>query len=164
IQKRLGAETRVIRVMPNTPYLVHAGAAGIAASAQCDDADRELARTLFASIGVAEEVAEADMDAVTALSGSGPAYFFKMVECLVAAAVSQGLERSVAERLAGQTLYGAGKLLMESDDSAGELRKKVTSPGGTTEAALNAFEAEGLEQVVATAVAAAVKRGQELGT
>ncbi len=163
IQKRLGVETRVIRVMPNTPYLVHAGAAGIAASVQCDDSDRKLARTLFASIGVAEEVAETDMDTVTALSGSGPAYFFKMVECLVEAAVDQGLARTVAERLAGQTLYGAGKLLMESDDSAGELRKKVTSPGGTTEAALKAFEAEGLEQVVAVAVAAAVKRGQELG-
>ncbi len=163
IQARLGADTRVIRVMPNTPYLVHAGAAGIAASDACDQEDRTLANTLFASIGVAEEVPEKDMDAVTALSGSGPAYFFRMVECLVEAAVAQGLERSVAEKLAGQTLYGAGKLLMESPDDAATLRAKVTSPGGTTAAALAAFEAEGLPRVVAAAVDAAVQRGKELG-
>ena len=163
IQARLGADSRVIRVMPNTPYLVHAGAAGIAASAACDNDDRALANTLFASIGVAEEVAENDMDAVTALSGSGPAYFFRMVECLVEAAVAQGLERSVAEKLAGQTLYGAGKLLMESPDDAATLRAKVTSPGGTTASALAAFEAEGLPRVVAAAVEAAVQRGRELG-
>lgn len=163
IQARLGADTRVIRVMPNTPYLVHAGAAGIAASDACDPEDRALANTLFASIGVAEEVAEKDMDAVTALSGSGPAYFFRMVECLVEAAVAQGLERGVAEKLAGQTLYGAGKLLMESPDDAATLRAKVTSPGGTTAAALAAFEAEGLPRVVSAAVDAAVQRGKELG-
>ena len=163
IQDRLGADTRVIRVMPNTPYLVHAGAAGIAASPQCDAGDRELAHNMFASIGVAVEIDESKMDAVTALSGSGPAYFFYMVECLVAAAVKEGLDPDVAAQLAGQTLYGAGKLLMESPDSAATLREKVTSPGGTTEAALNAFRAEGLEAVVAKAVAAAVHRGRELG-
>ena len=163
IQTRLGGETRVIRVMPNTPYLAHAGAAGIAVSPQCEDSDRNLAHALFASIGIAEDVAESDMDVVTALSGSGPAYFFRMVECLVEAAVSQGLDRAVAERLAGQTLYGAGKLLMESEDSAAQLRVKVTSPGGTTAAALQAFDDGGLAPLVGNAVQAAVDRGRELG-
>jgi len=163
IQGRLGAGTAVVRVMPNTPYLVHAGAAGIAASAECSEADQALARELFASIGVAETVAESDMDAVTALSGSGPAYFFRMVESLVEAAVSQGLARPVAERLAAQTLYGAGKLLAGSSDDAATLRQKVTSPGGTTEAALKAFDAAGFDGAVAAGVAAAVARGRELG-
>lgn len=163
IQSRLGQGQRVIRVMPNTPYLVQAGAAGIAASAQCSAGDRALAQALFASIGVAVEVAESDMDTVTALSGSGPAYFFRVVESLVEAAVSQGLDRAVAEKLAGQTLYGAGKLLMESDDDAATLRQKVTSPGGTTEAALKAFQAEGLDRVIAAGVDAAVQRGRALG-
>jgi pyrroline-5-carboxylate reductase len=114
-------------------------------------------------MGIAEVVEESAIDAITALSGSGPAYFFYMVECLVEAAVAQGLDRAMAERLAGQTLYGAGKLLKETGEAAGELRKKVTSPGGTTEAALNAFRAEGLEKAVGVAVSAAVKRSLELG-
>jgi pyrroline-5-carboxylate reductase len=162
IQARLGTESKVIRVMPNTPFLVHAGAAGVAPSAQCDAADCDLACSLFAAIGVAEVVEEADMDAVTALSGSGPAYFFRVVECLIDAAEAQGLDRAIAKRLAVQTLFGAGKLLAETGEDAAVLRLRVTSPGGTTEAALNAFAAEGLDQVLAAGVAAAVKRGKEL--
>ena len=163
IQAGLNAGTPVIRVMPNTPYLVHAGAAGIAASPECSDAQIFLAKEVFASMGVAELVDESAMDAITALSGSGPAYFFYMVECLVEAAVAEGLDREMAERLAGQTLLGAGKLLGETGESAAALRQKVTSPGGTTEAALNAFRAQDLEGVVAKAVHAAVARSQELG-
>lgn len=163
IQSHLNAGTPVIRVMPNTPYLVHAGAAGMAASPQCSDAQLSLARAIFASMGIAEVVDESDLDAVTALSGSGPAYFFYLVECLVEAAVAQGLERGIAERLAGQTLLGAGKLLKETGEPAADLRKKVTSPGGTTEAALNAFRARGLDAAVAAAVEAAVARSRELG-
>ncbi len=163
IQSRLAPGTPVIRVMPNTPYLVHAGASGMAPSAECSAAQVEIAREIFASMGIAEVVEESAIDAITALSGSGPAYFFYMVECLVEAAVAQGLDRAMAERLAGQTLYGAGKLLKETGEAAGELRKKVTSPGGTTEAALNAFRAEGLEKAVGVAVSAAVKRSLELG-
>lgn len=163
IQKRLAADTAVIRVMPNTPYLVQAGAAGIAASAQCSDAQIFLAREVFASTGIAELVDESAMDAITALSGSGPAYFFLLVECLVEAAVAQGLDREMAERLAGQTLLGAGKLLAETGEPAAVLRQRVTSPGGTTEAALNAFREQKLEAVVASAVKAAVDRSQELG-
>ena len=163
IQSRLFPGTPVIRVMPNTPYMVHAGASGMAPSGECNEAQIEIARQIFASMGIAEVVEESAIDAITALSGSGPAYFFYMVECLVEAAVAQGLDRAMAERLAGQTLYGAGKLLKETGEAACELRKKVTSPGGTTEAALNAFRAEGLEQTVATAVSAAVNRSRELG-
>lgn len=163
IQSALNPGTPVIRVMPNTPYLVHAGAAGIAASPECSDAQIFLAKEIFASMGVAELAAEADMDAITALSGSGPAYFFYMVECLVEAAVAQGLDRAMAERLAGQTLLGAGKLIAETGEPAALLRQKVTSPGGTTEAALNAFRARDLDQIVASAVDAAVARSRELG-
>lgn len=163
IQSRLSGGTPVIRVMPNTPYMVHAGASGMAPSVECSEAQIEIAREIFASMGIAEVVEESAIDAITALSGSGPAYFFYMVECLVEAAVAQGLERGMAERLAGQTLYGAGKLLKETGEAAGELRKKVTSPGGTTEAALNAFRAEGLEKTVGVAVSAAANRSRELG-
>ncbi|MBX3177888.1 MAG: pyrroline-5-carboxylate reductase [Candidatus Hydrogenedentes bacterium] len=163
IQERLGADTAVVRVMPNTPYLVHAGAAGIAASPQCSDAQIFLAREIFASMGIAELVDESALDAITALSGSGPAYFFYLVECLVEAAAAQGLDRAVAERLAAQTLVGAGKLLQETGEPAETLRKKVTSPGGTTEAALNAYRDGGLDALVADAVAAAVRRSRELG-
>lgn len=163
IQSHLAADTAVIRVMPNTPYLVHAGAAGIAASPQCSDAQLFLAREIFASMGLAELVDEPALDAVTALSGSGPAYFFYMVECLVEAAVAQGLDRDMAERLAGQTLFGAGKLLQETGESASMLRQRVTSPGGTTEAALNSFRSQGLDTVVAAAVEAATTRSRELG-
>lgn len=163
IQSRLLPGTPVVRVMPNTPYLVHAGASGMAPSAECSAAHIAIAREIFASMGIAEVVEESAIDAITALSGSGPAYFFYMVECLVEAAVTQGLDRAMAERLAGQTLFGAGKLLKETGEPAGELRKKVTSPGGTTEAALNAFRAEGLENVVGAAVSAAANRSRELG-
>lgn len=163
IQSRLAPGIPVIRVMPNTPYLVHAGAAGMAPSPECTPAHIEIAREIFASMGIAEVVEESAIDAITALSGSGPAYFFLMVECLVEAAVTQGLDREMAERLAGQTLYGAGKLLRETGEPAGVLRQKVTSPGGTTEAALNAFRAQGLETVVATALTAAADRSRELG-
>lgn len=163
IQSHLAPDTPVIRVMPNTPYLVHAGAAGIAASPQCSDAQLFLAKEIFASMGLAELVDEPALDAVTALSGSGPAYFFYMVECLVEAAVAQGLDREMAGRLAAQTLYGAGKLLQETGESAAVLRQRVTSPGGTTEAALNAFRGQGLDTVVAAAVEAATARSRELG-
>lgn len=163
IQSRLASGTPVIRVMPNTPYMVHAGASGMAPSPECSEVQIEIARQIFASMGIAEVVEESAIDAITALSGSGPAYFFYMVECLVDAAVAQGLDRAMAERLAGQTLFGAGKLLKETGESASELRKKVTSPGGTTEAALNAFRAEGLEKIVGAAVSAAANRSRELG-
>ncbi len=163
IEAQVPEGVRVIRVMPNTPALVRAGAAGIACSATCSDTDTVLAQIIFGAVGIAESVTESDMDAVTALSGSGPAYFFYMVECLVEAAVAQGLDRDVATRLASQTLLGAGTLLAQSDVGPATLREQVTSPGGTTAAALNTFRELNLMDTVAAAVKAAADRSKELG-
>ncbi len=163
IAKRLGDSARIIRVMPNTPALVSAGAAGIALGPNCTDADARVARTIFESIGVVEMVTEPQIDAVTALSGSGPAYFFYMVECLVQASIAQGLTEQQATRLAAQTLHGSGLLLQQSGESAATLRERVTSKGGTTEAALNTFRAEGFEKMIAAGLKAAVARAKELG-
>ncbi|HPO12167.1 MAG TPA: pyrroline-5-carboxylate reductase [Candidatus Hydrogenedentes bacterium] len=163
LQKRLPEGVHIIRVMPNTPALVQAGAAGVALGPTCTDQDAAVARVLFEAVGIVEIVAEKDIDAVTALSGSGPAYFFYVVECLVRAAKAEGLEESVATRLAVQTLLGAGHLLKTSGTSAAELRQKVTSKGGTTEAALKRFQEEGLERIVQEAVRAAAMRSRELG-
>lgn len=163
IQDRLGADARVARVMPNTPALVNAGAAGIALSANASEADGAVARAVFEAVGVAVTVPESLIDAVTALSGSGPAYFFYTVECLVKAAVALGLSERDASLLAGQTLLGAGRLLMESGEPASALRERVTSKGGTTAAALEAFRARGLEDVLAAGVDAAAARAAELG-
>ncbi len=162
-QARLGGDVRVVRVMPNTPALVKAGAAGIAMAPNCTEADKAAARAIFGAIGIAEFVSEDMMDTVTALSGSGPAYFFKMVESLVCAAEAHGLDAGQATRLASQTLFGAGKLLKESSDGPSVLRERVTSKGGTTAAALEAFRAGGLDKVIAAGVDAAVARSKELG-
>lgn len=158
-----GEDARIIRVMPNTPAMVGAGAAGIAPGPGCDDDDAAAARTMFEAVGVAEIVAESDLDAVTALSGSGPAYFFHLVECLVNAAVAEGLEPGVANRLAVQTALGAGRLLAESGEPAATLREKVTSKGGTTFAALEAFRGRDFEGTIAQGVRAAAARSRELG-
>ncbi len=155
---------RVIRVMPNTPALVGAGAAGIALDENCGPEDEAAARMMFEAVGVAEVVPESAINAITALSGSGPAYFFYLVECLVKAAVKEGLDEAVATRLAVQTAFGAGKLLAESGESASTLREKVTSKGGTTFAALESFRADNLESVVVAAVHAASERARELGS
>ncbi len=163
IQERLGADTRVIRVMPNTPAMVNAGAAGFASSANCTEQDAAVARIIFGAVGIAESVDEPMIDAVTALSGSGPAYFFYVVECLVDAAVKHGLSTEQATRLAAQTLLGAGRLLKESGEPASVLRERVTSKGGTTAAALEAFRQGGLDKVLAAGVAAAAARSKELG-
>lgn len=163
IQRYLGESVRVVRVMPNTPALVHAGAAGIALAPNCAEEDGETAKIIFSAVGMAVMVEEKDIDAVTALSGSGPAYFFYMVECLVKAAAAEGLDLVTATRLAGQTLLGAGQLLQSSGESAEILREKVTSKGGTTEAALRSFRESGLEDTVRAAVSAAAARSRELG-
>ncbi|HEO70470.1 MAG TPA: pyrroline-5-carboxylate reductase, partial [Candidatus Hydrogenedentes bacterium] len=126
LRERLGPQVRAIRVMPNTPAMVGAGAAAFAASDNAADTDRQAAQTIFGTIGIAVEAPEAAMDAVTALSGSGPAYFFYMVECLVRAAVREGLTEDQATRLAAQTALGAGRLLSESGESAAVLRERVT--------------------------------------
>ena len=163
IQERLGADARVVRVMPNTPALVNTGAAGIAVSGNCTEDDAATARTIFEAIGIAETMPEALIDAVTALSGSGPAYFFYMVECLVQAATAHGLDPDQATRLAAQTVLGAGRLMLESGEAPSVLRERVTSKGGTTAAALEAFRAGGFERLIAAGIDAAVARAKELG-
>lgn len=163
IQAILGEEAQVIRVMPNTPALVGAGAAGYACSATCTETDAAIADLIFSAVGIAERVDESMIDVVTALSGSGPAYFFRVVEHLIAASMAHGLDREQATRLAGQTLLGAGKLLAESGESAEVLRARVTSKGGTTEAALKTFDAQNLGDTIRAGVDAAVRRSKELG-
>ena len=168
IQERLGhdrssRQVRVIRVMPNTPAMVGAGAAGVSMTANCTDDDAALARTVFEAVGMCEMVPEEAIDTITALSGSGPAYFFYVVECLVNASVAQGLPEDQAIRLASQTLLGAGRLLAESGESPAVLRERVTSKGGTTAAALEQFRQRGLEDIIQAGVAAATARSKELG-
>ena len=163
-QRKFGPEYRVVRIMPNTPALIGAGAAGLAFSENCTAKDKEVAMAIFEAIGIAEEVREEDIDIVTSLSGSGPAYFFLLVEALVDAAVKEGLDRECATRLAAQTCFGAGRMLKGSSESAAELRIRVTSKGGTTAAALDHFRNQRFEKTVHGAVAAAAKRSKELGT
>jgi len=163
IRNKIGGPARVVRVMPNTPCLAHAGAAGIALGPGCTEEDQTLVGTLFDTIGMSVVVEEKDLDAVTEVSGSGPAYFFYLVECLTKAGIEEGLKEEVARALAAQTLYGAGRLLHSSEDDAAELRRKVTSPGGTTAAALAQYEADDLAGVVRRAVKAAADRSRELG-
>ena len=163
IHERLDSRARVARVMPNTPALVGAGAAGISYSSNALEEDRDLARTVFGAVGIAVEVPEPALDAVTALSGSGPAYYFYLVECFVNAAVALGLGEPEATRLAGQTLLGAGKLLSESGEPAAVLRERVTSKGGTTAAALDVLKENRWPEIAAAALQAAARRSQELG-
>ena len=152
---------RVVRTMPNTPLLVGAGAVGIAAGQSATDADMKAARSLFGD-AVTIEVDESLLDAVTALSGSGPAYFFAFVEALVNAGEAVGLTATDAGALARQTFIGAAKLLEQSGDTPAQLRQRVTSPNGTTAAALESFESSNLTEVVERAVTSARNRGRAL--
>lgn len=163
LEDALGAERRIIRVMPNTPAMVRAGASAFALSDGCNEADAALASRLFGAIGVCEQVPETAMDVVTALSGSGPAYFFYMVECMANAAASHGLPQDQAARLAAQTLLGSGKLLTESGELASALRERVTSKGGTTEAALRTLREKGFGATIQAAIDAAAARSRVLG-
>ncbi len=163
VEKRLGGTPRVVRVMPNTPAQVGAGAAALCRGRHATDADLEYACSMFATLGEAVVVDEPMMDWVTALSGSGPAYFFYLVEIITRAAQEGGLPEGVAERLARQTFIGAARLLEESGERADVLRQKVTSKGGTTEAALRAMERENVADRIGRALQAAADRSRELG-
>ncbi|KAF3347844.1 hypothetical protein VdG2_04080 [Verticillium dahliae VDG2] len=155
----------VVRVMPNTPALVGEGASGLFAGSDVTEDERQLTESLMASVSKATEWVDREelIDVVTGLSGSGPAYFFAMVEHLIASAVGLGLSPEQAKRLAAQTCLGAGKMLVESPEAPSQLRKNVTSPNGTTHAGLQSFEASGFADVVDKAVKAATARGEELG-
>ena len=159
----LPANTPVIRAMPNTPALVGAGASAIAAGRHASSDDLAWAGELLASVGVVEVVTEQQLDAVTGLSGSGPAYIFLVAEALIDAGVRVGLARSAAERLANQTILGAGTMLARGDASATELRAGVTTPGGTTAAGLGALEGHAVRAAFQDAVIAATARSEELG-
>jgi len=151
-----------VRAMPNTPALVGRGAAAIAGGSAAGDDDLTWAEGLLGTVGTVVRVDEAQLDAVTGLSGSGPAYVFLVAEALIDAGVEQGLPRPVASELAVQTLLGAATLLGRGEHPA-ELRAAVTSPGGTTAAGLRALEGGGLRAALAAAVEAAARRSRELG-
>jgi len=158
-----GADLPIVRAMPNTPALIGAGATGMIASASTSAAQRAQAESILGAAGRTAWIEREDqMDTVTALSGSGPAYFFLLVEALEDAAVAQGLPRETARALATQTCLGAGRMLVEDGEAPATLRERVTSPGGTTAAALDAFAGGDLRGLVARAVAAATRRGGEL--
>ena len=157
------AGARVVRAMPNTPLLVGKGLVALCPGASATGDDPGRARSLFPGATLLD-VGEEQMDAVTAVSGSGPAYFYAFVEALAAAAQQQGFDAETAGRLAAGTFIGAAALLESAGTTAAELRRRVTSPGGTTEAALKVFEDRQLDATVRAAVSAAVKRGQELAT
>lgn len=164
IETALPGEVRVIRVMPNTPALVLKGASALAAGAHATAEDLSLARRIFELVGKAWLVEEKLMDAVTGLSGSGPAYVLTFIEALADAGVKNGLPRDVAAGLAAQTVFGTAELLLETREHPAVLREKVTSPGGTTIAGLHVLEKEGFRGTVINAVDAATTRSQELGS
>lgn len=163
LQDALGADIAVVRAMPNTPAVVRAGAAAIAPGASASADDLDWAASILDAVGVVVRVTEDKLDAVTGLSGSGPAYVFLMAESMIEAGVLVGLPRDVAEVLAVQTILGSAQLLESSDEHAAALRAQVTSPGGTTAAGLRALESGGLRASVLDAVAAATERSRELG-
>ncbi len=163
LQRWLGDEVPVVRAMPNTPALLGAGVTGLFASAQVDADGRARAQHLLESAGATVWVDdEALMDAVTAASGSAPAYVFLLAEAMQEAAIAEGLPADAARTLVLQTILGAARMLTEDDIEASELRRRVTSPNGTTQAAIEAFEAGGLRDLVARAMHAARTRGAEL--
>jgi pyrroline-5-carboxylate reductase len=153
----------VVRAMPNTPALVGAGAAAIAPGRGATDDDLAWAEAILGAVGIVVRVPEKLLDAVTGLSGSGPAYVFLVAEAMIDAGVLAGLPRDVSERLTSQTLLGAARLLVESGDSAEALRAAVTSPGGTTAAGLRVLEERAVRAAFLDAVVAATERSRELG-
>lgn len=160
----LGPAARLVRVMPNTPCLVGEGASAfcLGGAATPDDAAR--VKELLESVGVAYQVEEKLMDAVTGLSGSGPAYVYMMIEALSDGGVRAGLPRAVATALAAQTLLGAARMVLATGEHPGVLKDRVASPGGTTIAGIEALEEHGLRASLMAAVAAATRRSQELGS
>ena len=163
IEARCGDGARVVRAMPNTALLVGCGASAIARGGCATERDLEHARDILGCAGEVVEVSEEILDAVTALSGSGPAYFFYVVEALVEAARKEGMDGETALALSAQTMLGAARLLAETKLAPEELRRRVTSPGGTTAAAVAVFDEAGMKDTIDRAVRAAAARSRELG-
>jgi len=163
LERWLGGDLAVVRTMPNTPALLGAGVTGLCANARVDEPGRTRTEALLSAAGKTVWLDdEARMDAVTALSGSGPAYVFLLAEAMQAAGEAEGLPPEAARTLALQTILGAARMLTEGDEPAAELRRRVTSPGGTTQAAIDTFEAGGFRELVARAIHAATERGRQL--
>lgn len=163
LDRWLGGNTSIVRCMPNTPALVQSGATALFANAQVGAAQRDIAESILRAVGLTLWLDDEQlMDAVTALSGSGPAYFFLIIEALQAAGMQLGLPEQTARLLALQTGFGAAKMALESDEDAATLRQRVTSPGGTTERALQVFEQGDLRGLIARALTAARDRSREL--
>jgi len=163
LERWFGHGLPIVRCMPNTPALIGAGATGLYANHRVSPAQRAQAQHMLDAVGQTRWIDdERLMDTVTAVSGSGPAYFFALVEALEDAAVAQGMPREAARALAAQTCLGAGRMMVESSEDPGVLRQRVTSPNGTTQAALESFAADGLARITARAVAAATRRGEEM--
>jgi pyrroline-5-carboxylate reductase len=163
IEEAVADGVRVVRAMPNTPALVGAGATAIAAGKHASETDLATAKALFDAVGITVELDESHLDAVTGLSGSGPAYIFLILEALADAGVKVGLSRRAAQRLAAQTVMGSAKMLLETDEHPGKLKDMVTSPGGTAIAGLHTLEEGGLRTTLINAVETATKRSRELG-
>jgi pyrroline-5-carboxylate reductase len=164
IETALGDKARIVRVMPNTPALVLEGASAIAGSKACSPEDMGAAREIFSGIGICVELHESQIDAVTGLSGSGPAYCFALVEAMADGGVRAGLPRNIALRLAAATLKGSGAMVLETGKHPAELRDMVTSPGGTTAEGLAVLEGRGFRAAVSDAVTAAYKKAVELSS
>lgn len=163
LEKNLPPDTRVIRVMPNTPALVQAGASVLAPGSSALPGDKEIVAELLSCIGICETSTEELLDAVTGLSGSGPAYAFVAIEALADGGVKMGLPRELAVKLAAQTLLGAAKMVLETGRNPGQLKDDVCSPGGTTIAAVHKLEKGGFRGALIDAVEAATLKARELG-
>jgi pyrroline-5-carboxylate reductase len=163
IEEAVPDGVRVVRAMPNTPALVGAAATAISPGKHADQADLAMVRAMFDAVGITVVLDESHLDAVTGLSGSGPAYIFLILEALADAGVKVGLSRRDAQRLAAQTVMGSAKLLLDTDEHPGKLKDMVTSPGGTAIAGLHTLEQGGLRTTLINAVETATKRAKELG-
>ena len=163
MQARLGPQAAIVRCMPNTPALLGCGASGLFANDQASQKQRDYAQMVLSAVGITCWVStEQELDAITALSGSGPAYFFLFIEAMIEAGIELGLNRDTATRLTLQTGLGAARMALENDVAVAELRRRVTSPGGTTERAIESFEQDKLREVVARAMRAASDRAVEM--
>ena len=163
IESALGRPARIVRVMPNTPLLVGLGMSAVAMGPHARAGDDELTLRLLSAAGEAIRVEERDLDAVTAVSGSGPAYVFYLAEAMADAALKLGLSREHAALLTKQTILGAAKLMKDSAEAPAELRRKVTSPGGTTQAAIEHLESAGISNEIVQAIQRAADRSRQLG-
>lgn len=163
IARWLGGDLPIVRVMPNTAALIGSGATGLFANARVNGTQRDSAESILRAVGVTVWVEdEALIDTITAISGSGPAYFFLVMEVLEKAAIKHGLDPKTARLLTLETAYGAAKMALEGGEDPAQLRQRVTSPGGTTEKAVQTLEAGRIESIFNDAVVAAIKRAREL--